>query len=362
MSTHPVPPPMYPLLLRPMLFPKVWGGDRLALFGKHVKHGDHIGEAWELADLDSTSASGAGGGAARSIIVNGPLQGRTLREAHTLFGRDFLGHATPPHHDSAPFPLLVKYLDARENLSVQVHPSIAYAKAHPAASIKTECWYILDAEPGSVIYKGLRPGVLRKHFEKHLHGKNGEGVVADLEAVPAIPGHMHNLPSGTVHALGAGVLVAEVQTPSDTTFRVYDWGRSGRELHVAQALDCITYGPARDATFLPPEASIGRLVSTGFFIVDELHLASDAPPGSTLVDTMRLATSAGPEALALSNDRAVVLMIVDGDCELRWSEHSHDAIDLTRGNTVVVPAALVDTCIMTTADTAKMLRVTTLGM
>lgn len=277
--------------------PKVWGGDRLARFGKHVRAGDRVGESWEVADLDETSASGAGGGAARSVIENGPLAGKTLRE---VMGK--------------PFPLLVKFLDAQENLSVQVHPSIAYAKSHPGAHIKTECWYILEARPGSVIYKGVREGVTREVFERHLRDGDWSRVVQDLEAVPAVAGEMHNLPSGTVHALGAGVVVAEVQTPSDTTFRVYDWGRQGRALHIDEAMECITFGPARDAT----RGGVGmtRLVSTGYYLVDEL-----------------CADGAG-EIKMEGDHRAMVLMCVRGACVVRgaWGD-----VAMSVGQTAVVP-------------------------
>lgn len=247
-TPHPEP---YPLLFRPALFPKVWGGDRLARFGKAVKPGDRVGESWELADLPGTSASGAGGGAVRSVIANGPLAGKTIHDAIDLWSDALLPRAalTPEGN----FPLLIKFLDAREDLSVQVHPSPAYAAKHKDAHLKTECWYVLDAAPGSVIYKGVKAGVTREVFERALRAGDGRGVVDLLEAVPAVVGECHNLPSGTVHALGAGVLVAEVQTPSDTTFRVYDWGRKGRELHSEQAMECIEWGPApATTTFTKP--------------------------------------------------------------------------------------------------------------
>lgn len=312
-------PDPYPLRFTPLLFPKVWGGDRFARFGKDVKPGDRIGESWELADLEQTSASGAGGAPAVSIIANGPLAGKTLRDAANLWGRNLLGDLTP----ASRFPLLVKYLDARENLSVQVHPSITYAKTHPGSHIKTECWYILDAEPGSVIYKGVKPGVTRESFERRLREGDGAAVVDDLESVPAVPGEMHNLPSGTVHALGAGVLVAEVQTPSDTTFRVYDWGRVGRQLHIEQALECIHFGRARDATRLPPGATEARLVSTGFFTVDELVLRPR-------------------ESRALARDdersRPIVVMAIAGKCVIRASDRSFADVEAPLGSTVLIPA------------------------
>ncbi len=322
----------HPLVFSPILLQKIWGGERLSRFGKTVKPGETIGESWELADLATTSASGAGGQAAVSPIISGPLAGKTLHDAVTLWGHDLLGACTPSPGTRTPdpetrFPLLVKYLDARENLSVQVHPSIAYTNVHPEANLKTECWYILDAAPGAVIYKGVKPGVTREVFERHLRQGDGAAVVDDLEAVPARVGEMHNLPSGTVHALGAGVLVAEVQTPSDTTFRVFDWGRRGRELHIEQALECIHFGPARDATSLPAGAVEGRLVSTGFFTVDEVVLRAG--------ERRALVQPSGAPA------RPVVLMVIEGSCTIESSTGVCEPVGATLGATMLVPACLV---------------------
>lgn len=266
-------PAPYPLLLKPILFEKVWGGGRLERFGKSIAPGKLIGESWELADLAATSPSGGGGSPARSVITNGPLAGRTLHDAAELWGHDLLGEAKLSPEGG--YPLLVKLLDATQNLSVQVHPSRAYAAAHPGSHLKTECWYILDAQPGSLIYKGMKPGITRETFARHI--EQGR-VVEDMVAVPAIPGECHTLPSGTCHALGAGVLVAEVQTPSDTTFRVFDWGRKGRELHVEQALACIEFGPAPEARrWLPEEAKARavQLAATEFFTIDEVVAEPD---------------------------------------------------------------------------------------
>lgn len=272
---------VYPLILEPILMPKVWGGDRLAKFGKKVQPGQAIGESWELADLASTSASGAGGSAARSTIRNGSLAGKTLHDAMTLWGGDLCFHAqrdagekTQGQEGLGNYPLLIKFLDAREDLSVQVHPSPEYASTHADAHLKTECWLILDAQPGSVIYKGVKPGVTRASFAKHIADNT---VVNDMISVPARVGECHNLPSGTVHALGKGVLVAEVQTPSDTTFRVYDWGRTGRELHIEQALACIHWGPAPDAIVFDRAKPRGGSLTTEFFSIEQ-HTLDRATP------------------------------------------------------------------------------------
>jgi mannose-6-phosphate isomerase len=291
----------YPIVLEPVLMPKVWGGSRLRAFGKKVEDNAAIGESWELADLASTSASGAGGSGQRSVIINGALKGKAIHDAIAVWGDDLLPKKQLAGGSS--FPLLIKFLDAKEDLSVQVHPSPAYAKAHADAFLKTECWTILAAEPGATLYKGVRAGVTRAAFEAELRRGDGAGVVAMLEAVPAVVGECHNLPSGTVHALGAGVLVAEVQTPSDTTYRVYDWGRKGRELHIGQAMECIEFGPAPR----PVNLAAGETLSTEFFVVSQKRLKAgeivDAPKGAVLMvlegsgAMMKIAEEAVPMAL-----------------------------------------------------------------
>lgn len=309
--------PTYPLLFEPLFFPKVWGGRALEHLGKPIPPRENIGESWELADLASTSSGGAGGGAARSIIANGPLQGRSLNDAVALWKTDLLG-ATPAT-PSGCFPLLVKFLDARENLSVQVHPSPAYARAHAASHLKTESWYILRAEPGAVIYKGIRPGVSREEFAAHARA-NSPDIVNDMIALPAIPGECHNLPSGTVHALGAGVLVAEVQTPSDTTFRLYDWGRTGRELHTEPALECSDFSPAPPAARLDARQSFATLVTTEFYTINELSLRAGES-----------------HMAAASGTRPVVVITLSGNARL---DSSSGVTSLMPGSTCLVPANL----------------------
>lgn len=262
----------HPVIFEPVILEKVWGGRALEKLGKHLpKPAASYGESWELADMDTTSASGAGGGAVRSGIAAGPLKGKSIRDAINLWGDALLPRAlrTP----TGGFPLLIKFLDARENLSVQVHPSPDFARTNPNAHLKTECWCILAADPGASIYVGIRPGVSRERFEAAARAGSPE-IVELLNRVPAIPGTCHNLPSGTVHALGAGVLVAEVQTPSDTTFRLYDWGRVGRELHIESALACSSFDPAP-----PPVVLIGssNLVRTAYFELSSRTIASATP-------------------------------------------------------------------------------------
>jgi mannose-6-phosphate isomerase len=317
--------PLYPLLLEPIYKEKVWGGRALEQFGRLLPGGPEtlIGESWELADLDATSPSGGGGAAAHSRILNGPLAKRTLGEVV----RDFSALVTGRLH-LAPddgFPLLLKYLDARRNLSVQVHPSPEYAAANPAVHLKSEAWYVVDAEPDAVIYKGVVEGTTPERFEAAIR----DGTVVDLLIrVPARAGECHYLPSGTCHALGGGVLVAEVQTPSDTTFRVYDWGRTDRELHIASALECIDFGPLHTRAFEPGTTTQGdglvarSLVRCEHFTIGEWTMQ----PGSR-----RSFVSGAP----------AVLMPIEGDTAIEWGGEDRRELRVSPGQTVLLPAALV---------------------
>ncbi|MEZ6317338.1 MAG: type I phosphomannose isomerase catalytic subunit [Phycisphaerales bacterium] len=306
----------YPIVLDPILMAKVWGGRRLERFGKVLPAGELIGESWELADLDSTSASGGGGRAAHSTIVNGALAGRTVRDAMAAWGDGMLGRVRAAAGGG--FPLLVKYLDAREHLSVQVHPSPEYARTHADAHLKTESWVVLEAAPGSVIYKGLRAGTTREDLASAIVTGRVPEV---LGSVAAVVGECHTVPSGTVHALGAGVLVAEVQTPSDTTFRVYDWvreyGRPERALHVEEALACALF--EEPAAAVAPTGARSVVAETAFYRIEVVR---------------------GGDAVNLGADGSgpMVVMVVGGDGATIAGE-GFGEVGASLGRTVLIPAA-----------------------
>lgn len=260
-----------------MLLDKVWGGDRLAAFGKQVAKGGHVGESWELADLASTSAGGAGGMAMASVVRNGPFAGRTLRQLIASQGKALTGSVRLAADGG--YPLLVKYLHAAEHLSIQVHPSPSYAASHPGALIKSECWLILAADPGAVIYAGLRSGTTRSSFMEAVKaGRTPECMTS----IPVTVGECYQLPSGTCHALGAGVVCLEVQTASDTTFRVHDWGRSGRALHIEEALECIDFEAPPVTAVRPDRSPAGRpFLTTPDF---SLEYREVGPEGLPLAD------------------------------------------------------------------------------
>lgn len=220
----------YPLLLQPRFKERVWGGRRLAeLYGKPLPAGVRIGESWEVTDRPGDV----------SVIRNGPWTGRDLRWLMEQHREGLLGGAADM---GGRFPLLVKILDARELLSVQVHPPAEVAE-QLGGEPKTELWYVTEADPGAVIYVGLRRGVTREWFEQRLQ----EGRVAEcIHRFAVRAGDAVFLPSGRLHALGAGIVLFEIQENSDTTYRVYDWDRPGldgrpRELHVREALASIRF-------------------------------------------------------------------------------------------------------------------------
>lgn len=224
-----------PLLLSPRLVEKPWGGRRLADLGRDLPADASIGESWDVADLDATST---GVSDPVSPVSHGPHAGATLTELIATHAEDLLGRTAPTA--AGRFPLLVKHLDAREHLSVQVHPSADVLERLPGARLKTESWVVVHADPGAELMLGLQPDVTPERFEAAF---GTPAIVPMLRRVPAQAGDVHHVPAGLLHALGAGVVVAEPQTPSDTTYRLYDWteeyGRSPRELHREEAMLCL---------------------------------------------------------------------------------------------------------------------------
>jgi mannose-6-phosphate isomerase len=261
-----------PLRFRPYLRPLVWGGRRLGeILGKPLPDEQVYAESWEISDHPSH----------RSVVAEGPLAGRTLRDLMEREPAALLGSAAGRY---SLFPWLVKHIDANDWLSVQVHPDEeAVRRLWPGEGSKTEAWFVLDAAPTSRIYAGLKPGVDKKRLREAL----AAGTVADcLHPLQPQPGDCLFLPAGTVHAVGGGVLIAEVQQTSDATFRLFDWNRKdaqGRErpLHVEQALACIDWsrGPVTPvhANGYPQGSSVSaepvfqRLVTCRYFTLDYMR-------------------------------------------------------------------------------------------
>jgi mannose-6-phosphate isomerase len=250
------------LVFAPIYKEVVWGGRRLEQLGKTLPTKKPIGESWELVDL----------AADQSRVASGALAGRSLSEIVTAAGADLLG---PVALDGGRFPLLVKFIDAAQTLSVQVHPDEGAVARMGRGRPKNEAWYILDAAPGGVLYLGLEPGASHAALAEAIAENRVEEL---LHRVAVRPGDLIPVRAGTVHAIGAGVLLAEVQQPSDTTYRVYDWGRVGldgkpRELHVADALACVDLERR-------PEVLDGReetAVDAGHFRIGVVRVTAERP-------------------------------------------------------------------------------------
>jgi mannose-6-phosphate isomerase len=251
-----------PLAFAPTYHVLVWGGRRMARWRRDLPDGP-VGESWDLAD----HARGM------SLVADGPLMGKSLRELTSAHGRELVGAAW----DGGEFPLLVKLIDASDRLSIQVHPDDALAKSlGVGARGKTECWLILA--DGGELFVGLKPGVTRERFE----AARASGTVADcLARYEVQDGDFAFLPARTVHALGKGCLLYEVQQTCDVTFRVDDWGRVGldgkpRPLHVEQSLATIDFNGVAGGGVVKPEFTPHRaggswreLASCAYFTVEE---------------------------------------------------------------------------------------------
>ena len=218
-----------PLIFQPIFMERVWGGRRLeSLFAKQLPAGVRIGESWEMVDRPE----------AQSVVAAGPLEGRTLHDLWSTHRAEIFGNVP----GGARFPLLIKLLDAEEKLSLQVHPPAAIA-AELGGEAKTEFWYIAEATPAAELYVGLRHGSSRADFEEALQSN---GVEKLAHAIPVRTNDAMFLPSGRLHAVGAGNVIVEIMENSDTTYRVFDWNRRDdkgqpRELHIKQALRSIDF-------------------------------------------------------------------------------------------------------------------------
>lgn len=241
---------------------RVWGGRNLErLYQKPLPAGKPIGESWEIADRPEGV----------SVIANGLFAGQTLRWLMENHADELIGADMAPH---CRFPLLVKILDAQEKLSLQVHPPPAIA-AQLAGEPKSEMWFVADASPRAELFLGLRRGVTRSEFEKRI----GDGTVADcVHRLPVHQGDAVFLPSGRVHAIGAGNVIFEIQENSDTTYRVFDWNRVDargrpRELHIAQSLASIDFQDFEpsliDSAFSGDKVKTRALVANSCFTVHE---------------------------------------------------------------------------------------------
>lgn len=257
---------LYPLKFAPVYKQIIWGGDKISRkYGRSTPF-EKVAESWELTCRED----------GMSVVTNGPLMGRGLDSLISEYGERLLGERSLRLYGDA-FPLLFKLIDANDKLSVQVHPDDVYARAHGEANGKTEMWYIIDAKQDARLVYGLKDGVTKESFEDAVQGGR---IGATLRQVPVKPGDCLYIPSGTVHAILDGILLAEIQQNSNTTYRIYDWDRVGadgkpRQLHIKSALDVIDFGGvslevSESGRRVFGEYSIRSLAASKYFSVDEV--------------------------------------------------------------------------------------------
>lgn len=267
---------MEPLFFDPIYKSIIWGGRNLEkIFNRSLPEGK-IAESWEISSH----------GKDNSVIINGEFKGKNLNELLNKFGSKLVGKKC----SSKNFPLLIKLIDANDKLSVQVHPDNEYAKIHDNDLGKTEMWYIIDAKPNAKLICGVKNGTTKKQFEEAIKSNT---LNEYLNYVDVKKGDVIFIPSGTIHAILDGIVIAEIQQNSDTTYRVYDWGRVGkdgkpRELHIEKALDVINFEYKGSVEKISAKKEEGfeyaNLISCEFFNVDKIHVIDnykDKTDGST---------------------------------------------------------------------------------
>jgi mannose-6-phosphate isomerase len=298
---------MVPKLLRfaPIYQERVWGGRALAVaLGRILPSQGPIGESWEMVDRPE----------AQSLVIGGPWHGRMLRE---LVERETAALLGPRWQPTQPFPILVKWLDARERLSLQVHPPATVARKL-GGEPKTENWYVAEAAPEGALIAGLQPGVMREKFATALGEQKLDQLV---HRFPVTRGESLFVPSGRLHAIDAGLLILEIQQNSDTTYRVYDWGRVGldgkpRQLHIAESLQCIDFTDVAPAA-IPAGPKEALLAQCEHFTLRRVPLAE------------------GQELKFAAHQQSRIISVVEGS--LATDDPAHPTLE--RGANGLVPFA-----------------------
>ena len=305
---------LYPLKFEPILKDKIWGGTRLkTMLYKEISDANCCGESWEVSGLVGDE----------SMIINGFLAENNINELLEIYMTELVGEKNYEKYGLG-FPLMIKFIDAQDNLSVQVHPDDELAQRKYGQSGKTEMWHVIASEPGSGLYVGFNKTVSKAQFEEAI----ANGTVEDvLQFYPVQPGDTFMIPAGTVHAIGKGVLLAEIQQPSDITFRVFDWNRvddegNSRELHVQEALEAIDFDHQTDnfkVEYQPQLNKTVKLVRSQYFNTSLLEF--DQPLSKSFVEI----------------DSFVIYMCLDGQILLAYGDERER---LETGEVVLIPAEM----------------------
>jgi len=321
---------LYPLKFEPILKDKVWGGNALSkLYNKKAGKLPNIGESWEISGVQDNL----------SVVTNGLVVGNNLEELIEVYMGDITGDSIYEKFGNE-FPLLIKFIEARDDLSVQVHPNDAMAKKRHNAYGKTEMWYILENEKDAIIYTGFMEGVTRELYEEAV--KNGT-MTSLLNTEHAEKGDTFFTPSGRIHAIGAGTVLVEIQQTSDITYRISDWNRiskgsSKRELHTELALDALDFSETSKRKKIRKDVELNipqNLVSCEYFNTNLLKF-------NTLINREYYFT-----------DSFVVYICLEGEFSIKWDGLSEK---VSTGETVLLPAMIKETALEPSGE-AKILEV-----
>lgn len=304
--------PLYPLTFDPVFKDYPWGGRNLeSKLGRKIPDGI-VAESWEIAAHPNGS----------SVVNQGPLAGKSLPEVMNEWGEDLVGERNLDALEMERFPLLIKILDANRWLSVQVHPDDEYGLEHEKEWGKTEMWVVLFAEPGSELIYGFKAGVTRDRYAQEL----AEGRAADsLHRLPVKPGDVVFVPAGTIHALGPGIMVAEIQQNSDTTYRIYDWGRP-RPVHIEKSMDVLNFEQVEPEAVKP------------MVLIEDETMKVELLAECDYFQTERIHLSAGDEFFGECDGESFeIWAVLEGQATLEWEG---DPVTLKGVNWVLLPAAL----------------------
>ena len=301
----------YPIKFTPIFKEKIWGGSKLKeVLGKETTL-NNVGESWEISSVDENI----------SVVSSGNLKGKSLTELIEKYKEEIVGNSVYRVF-GINFPLLIKFIDAKSDLSVQLHPNDVLAKKRHNSFGKTEMWYVIQRDQDSRLVLGFNNGITATDYKKHLKEKSLPSILND---VPVSPGDAFFIQTGTIHAIGAGVLLAEIQQTSDITYRVYDWDRvdkkgKSRRLHIREALDAINFGfKGEKMVFDTIENQSNQMVSCNYFTTNYLSLNSDK------------------EINNKDKDSFVVYMCIEGEAIFSGYEFEEQ---IKLGETVLIPAAL----------------------
>jgi mannose-6-phosphate isomerase len=303
---------LYPIKFAPILKEKIWGGQKLKTLLNKASDLPNIGESWEISDVEGDT----------SIVSNGSLIGKSLKDLLETYKSDLLGEKNYKVFGNK-FPLLIKFIDAKEDLSIQLHPNDQLAAKRHNSFGKTEMWYVMQADENARLVVGFKDKTNKQVYQEHIKNKT---LVAILNETPVEKGDAFFLETGTVHAIGAGVLIAEIQQTSDITYRLYDWDRVdangvGRELHTDLALDAINFETTN--TKLQYENALNKsvnIVSCPFF---ETHILNIS----------------GTYNWKKTKESFTVFMCTEGNFSINMSDFQ---ASFKKGDTILIPATIAN--------------------